>query len=84
VKISTKTKVFSKIFEGVTLGPRYYRFIEKTRAQKFHATVPLNWFIQSPCSQGTDDIYDGANTGSQEIFNLKLSGVADCYYWSSE
>ena len=35
--ISAKTK----IFWGVTLGPRYFCFMKKTRVQKSHATVPL-------------------------------------------
>ena len=40
LNISTKTKMFSKIFWDVDLGPSYYRFMKK-RGQKSHATVPL-------------------------------------------
>ena len=36
-----ETKIFSKIFEDIALGPRYCRFMQKTRVQKSHATVPL-------------------------------------------
>ena len=39
--ISAKTKYFSKIFWGIAQGPRYYRFMQKTRHQKSHASVPL-------------------------------------------
>ena len=39
--ISMKTKKTSKIFWGINLGSRYFRFMKKTRAQKSHATVPL-------------------------------------------
>ena len=39
--ISAKMKYFSKIFWGIAQGPKYYRFMQKTRHQKSHATVPL-------------------------------------------
>jgi len=45
--ISAKTKYFSKIFWGIAQGPRYYRFMQKARHQKSHATVPLNRIRQS-------------------------------------
>ena len=41
VNIFTKTKIFTKIFYDITLGARYYWFMQKTRQQKSHATVPL-------------------------------------------
>ena len=44
--ISAKTKYFSKIFWGIAQGPRYYRFMQKTRHQKSHATVPLKECIR--------------------------------------
>ena len=37
-----KTKKNLKIFWGVNLWPRYFRFMKKARAQKFHA-VPLTF-----------------------------------------
>ena len=40
MNILAKTKIFSKISESVNLS-RYYGFMEKTRLQKSHATVPL-------------------------------------------
>ena len=40
MNISAKTK----IFKGVNLGSRYYGFMEKTRLQKSHVTVPLRLF----------------------------------------
>ena len=39
--ISVKTKICPKILWGDNLGPRSFRFMIKTRAQKSHATVPL-------------------------------------------
>jgi len=42
VNISAKTEIFLKIFLDIALGPRYCRFMQKTRVQKSHATVPLN------------------------------------------
>ena len=39
--ISGKPKKSSKILRSVNLGPRYFQFVGKTRAQKYHATVPL-------------------------------------------
>ena len=41
VNVSVKTKIFSKLFWDVDLGPRYYRLLKKTIAKKFHATVLL-------------------------------------------
>ena len=41
VNIFAKTKTFLKIIEDITLGARYYRFIQKTIYQKSHATLPL-------------------------------------------
>ena len=38
---SCYTKIFLKIWWGVTQGRRYYWFIKKTRAGKSHANVPL-------------------------------------------
>jgi len=64
-----KSKKMWKIFYGETHGPRYYRFMKKTRAQKSHAAVPLiirpdkypaplsEWGIRGPLStafKGTD------------------------------
>jgi len=45
VNISVKTKIFSKTFWDVDLGPRYYRFMKKIRAKKSHASVPFNRYI---------------------------------------
>ena len=42
MNISAKTQIFLKIFYGATLGPRYYRFMTKTRISKSLATVPLS------------------------------------------
>ena len=47
VNISAQTKIFSKIVWGVTLGPRFYRIMKKTRARKSHASVPLKGTV--PC-----------------------------------
>ena len=32
----------NEIFWGIAQGPRYYRFMQKTRHQKSHASVPLS------------------------------------------
>ena len=42
VNISTKTE----IFWDVDLGPLYYRFMKKTRAQNSHATITLSHFYK--------------------------------------
>ena len=39
--ISAKTKKFSNKFWGISQGPRYYRFMQKTRHQQSNACVPL-------------------------------------------
>ena len=39
--IFVKTKIFSKISQDIAVGPRYCRFMQKSRVQKSHATVPL-------------------------------------------
>ena len=36
-----ENEVFLKIFWGIAHGPRYYRFMQKTRHKKSHASVPL-------------------------------------------
>ena len=45
MNIFAKTKIFSKIFLDITLGARYYRFMQKTWHQKSHATVPLKYYM---------------------------------------
>ena len=36
-----ENKIFFQKNWGIAQGPRYYRFMQKTRHQKSHATVPL-------------------------------------------
>ena len=40
--VTWNSKIFSKIFWDVDLGPRFFPFMNKSRAQKSHTTVPLS------------------------------------------
>ena len=67
--ISAKTKYFSKKFWGIAQGPREYRFMQKTRHQKFyfkctflnfkkafsflHQQPSFTYFIVNPCKKTT-------------------------------
>ena len=42
MKIFAGKKLFTKIYYDITLGARYYQFMQKTRHQKSHATVRLS------------------------------------------
>ena len=54
-----ENKKISKMFWDDDLGPRYYGFMKKSRAQKSHATVPLTGTNCKHCAKQEGFTKDG-------------------------